>query len=172
MISTTLTLRPFTRDDVPAAALIEAEVYAQPWSERVFLDELDQPSRAYLAAEVDGDLMGYGGVMLVGDAPPFEAHITTVVVAPGRRGGRIGTRLMLGLVEQALAGEAGSLTLEVRASNAAAQSLYRRFGMAPVGVRKNYYRDEDALIMWVHDLGGAEFSERLASVREGIAGEP
>jgi hypothetical protein len=30
--------------------------------------------------------------------------------------------------------------------------------MAPVGVRKQYYRDEDALIMWVHDIDGAEYA--------------
>ncbi len=37
--------------------------------------------------------------------------------------------------------------------------------MAPVGVRKQYYRDEDALIMWAHDVDGAEFAELLDSIR-------
>ena len=40
--------------------------------------------------------------------------------------------------------------------------------MAPVGVRKQYYRDEDALIMWVHDIDGAEYGERLAAIRETV----
>ena len=57
------------------------------------------------------------------------------------------------LAEEALRRGAMALTLEVRFSNKAAQELYRRFGFAPVGVRKGYYQqpDEDALIMWVHD---------------------
>jgi len=46
-------------------------------------------------------------------------------------------------------------TLEVRASNTAAQTLYRRFQFEVVGSRPRYYRDnnEDALIMTVNGLG-------------------
>lgn len=154
-------IRPMTIEDVSGAAHLEEVVYSQPWTETMFRDELSQPYRTYLAAEVDGVLAGYGGVMVVGD----EAHITTVVVEPEQRGHRLGTRLMLGLVDAALAAEARSLTLEVRVSNDAAQALYRRFGMAPVGVRKQYYRDEDALIMWVHDIDGDDYRSRLADIR-------
>jgi hypothetical protein len=41
--------------------------------------------------------------------------------------------------------------------------------MAPVGVRKKYYVDEDALIMWVHDIATDEFADRLAGIRAGLA---
>lgn len=157
-------IRPMALSDLAAAALLEAQVYSQPWSEGMFRDEVSQPHRTYLAAEVDGALAGYGGLMVVGE----EAHITTVVVDPVRRGHRLGTRLMLGLVDAALGAGAKSLTLEVRVSNEAAQALYRRFGMAPVGVRKQYYRDEDALIMWVHDIDGDEYRERLAGIRSSM----
>ena len=42
-----------------------------------------------------------------------------------------------------------SLTLEVRASNASARSLYEKLGFEQIGCRKNYYRNpkEDALIL-------------------------
>ena len=53
--------------------------------------------------------------------------------------------------------------------NQAAQALYRRFGMAPVGVRKKYYVDEDALIMWAHEIKSQEFTDRLADIRDGSA---
>ena len=41
------------------------------------------------------------------------------------------------------------VTLEVRRSNAAAVRLYRRFGFRAVGVRPNYYAEdqEDAIVM-------------------------
>ena len=162
MVTSTVGLRPMTADDIDAALGLEERVYAQAWSRQVFTDELDQPTRRYLVADVAGSLAGYGGVMLVGD----EAHITTVVVDPLHRQSRIGTRLMLALVDKALGAGAKALTLEVRVSNEAAQALYRRFGMAPVGVRKQYYRDEDALIMWVHDIDGGDFLTRLAEIRE------
>jgi ribosomal-protein-alanine N-acetyltransferase len=99
--------------------------------------------------------------MEVGD----EAHITTVVVDPQHRGGRVGTRLMLQLVGAAVERGARSLTLEVRVSNAAAQALYRRFGMAPVGLRKRYYSDEDALVMWAHEIDSPEYAARLEEIR-------
>lgn len=162
MVTSTVGLRSMTADDIDAALGLEERVYAQAWSRQVFTDELDQPTRRYLVADVAGSLAGYGGVMLVGD----EAHITTVVVDPLHRQSRIGTRLMLALVDKALGAGAKALTLEVRVSNEAAQALYRRFGMAPVGVRKQYYRDEDALIMWVHDIDGGDFLTRLAEIRE------
>lgn len=161
-----VTLRGMTAGDIPAAAAIEAAVYRQPWSPQVFMDELAQPSRTYLVAEAGGEVVGYGGLMEVGD----EAHITTIVTDPSRRGERIGTRIMLGLVDAALVSTPKSLTLEVRSSNLAAQALYRRFGMAPVGVRKQYYLDEDAVIMWAHDIDGPEYAARLAGIRASLEG--
>lgn len=155
---------PLTEDDVDTALDLEARTYATPWSERVFRDELAAEGRLYVKAEDGDDLVGYGGLMVVGD----EAHITTVVVAGEYRGGKVGTRLVLQLVEEAVRRGCRSLTLEVRASNEAAQALYRRFGMAPVGVRKRYYVDEDALVMWVHDIDSAEYAERLDAIREGL----
>ena len=158
-------LRPMRVADIDAAHALEQTVYRQAWSRQVFEDELAHASRRYVVVEADGVLAGYGGVMLVGD----EAHITTVVIDPSYRQARLGTRLMLALITHALEEGATALTLEVRVSNQAAQALYRRFGMAPVGVRKQYYRDEDALIMWVHDIDGAEYRERLDAIRETLS---
>src|SRR4029078_12904752 len=97
--------------------------------------------------------VGYAGVMI-----SFEdAHVTTIAVDPAwhRRG--IATRLMGALASESLVRGAHNLTLEVRMSNKGAQEMYRRFGFAPVGVRKNYYENvEDALVMCEHDLRAAE----------------
>ena len=50
--------------------------------------------------------------------------------------------------------------------NDPAQGLYRRFGFAPVGVRKNYYAEtgEDAIIMWVRDIDTPAYAERLDAI--------
>ncbi len=55
------------------------------------------------------------------------------------------------------------LSLEVAASNEPAQTLYRRFGFAPVGIRKNYYpiTGEDALVMWAYDIDTPDYAQRL-----------
>lgn len=161
-----ITLMPMTADDLQAAVDLETRTYSTPWSTQVFADELAADGRVYLKAmDADGRLVGYAGMMLVGE----EAHITTVVVDESHRGGRVGTRLMLELVAKAVVAGAHSLTLEVRVSNDSAQALYRRFGMAPVGVRKRYYVDEDALIMWVHDIDSDAYQARLEEIRRELA---
>lgn len=165
MSAPTVVLRPMLSDDIEWAHALEQRVYPQAWSSQIFADELGQANRRYVVAEIDGNFVGYGGVMIVGD----EAHITTVVVDPEYRQARVGTRVMLTLIDHALEAGADALTLEVRVSNEAAQALYRRFGMAPVGVRKQYYRDEDALIMWVHDIDGDAYADRLATIKATVA---
>jgi len=155
-------IRPMTDGDIGSVIRLEEEIYSTPWPRQVFADELSQSGRRYLVVEGDGAIIGYGGLMVVMD----EAHVTTLAVQPSRREARLGTRLMLALVDEALAADCRQLTLEVRLSNHPAQSLYRRFGMAPVGVRKNYYRDEDALIMWAHDIDSDAYADRLQKIRE------
>jgi ribosomal-protein-alanine N-acetyltransferase len=159
-----VTIRPMRSDDIESCLLIEQATYPTPWTEGIFRDELHGAGRAYLVAETAVGIVGYGGLLLV--IP--EAHVTTVTVAPDHREGRVGTRLMLNLADIAVESGATSLTLEVRVSNLQAQALYQRFGMAPVGVRKQYYRDEDALIMWVHDVHGEEYKNRLDEIRKGL----
>jgi ribosomal-protein-alanine N-acetyltransferase len=41
--------------------------------------------------------------------------------------------------------------------------LYRRFGFAPVGVRRAYYQqpEEDAIVMWAHDVDTDDYAALL-----------
>jgi ribosomal-protein-alanine N-acetyltransferase len=126
-------------------------------------------SRAYYIARVGRELVGYAGLMMTLD----EGHVTTIAVDPRRHRSKIGSRLLLVLAREALARGATALTLEVRMSNLAAQDMYRRFGFGPVGVRKNYYQEvnEDAVVMWAHDVDTSEYAELLASIERSIPGE-
>ena len=120
-------------------------------------------SREELEATVwRGRVVGYGGIMRIDE----DAHIMTIAVDPSRRRQGIGRRMMLALVETALEHGAEHLTLEVRATNAAAQRLYEEFGFGVVGRRPRYYRDEDAIIMWVVDANGPDYRRRLDAIRE------
>ena len=86
-------------------------------------------------------MVGYFGLMFVDD----EAHLTTVAVTPEHQHRGLGTALLAAAAGIARDHGARHLTLEV-AGNERAQALYRRFGFAPVGVRKGYYQltGEDA----------------------------
>lgn len=166
MGAVTVTFRPMETADIALLAVLEAEIYETPWSEGVFRDELARANRVYLVAENgNGELIAYGGMLLVDE----DAHITTLAVVPEVRGNGLGTRMMLELADAAVEAGAAHLTLEVRLSNAPAQRLYRRFGFAPVGLRKNYYRDEDALVMWAIDIDTEEYRDRLRRISEGLA---
>jgi ribosomal-protein-alanine N-acetyltransferase len=147
--------------DIPTVLDIERRTYPQPWSEGVFRDELSQANRVYLVAEAEGGMIGFAGLLLVED----DAHVTTLAVEATARQRGIGTRLMLELIAAGLERGARNLTLEVRATNDGAQRLYSRFGMAAVGVRKHYYRDDDAVIMWATDIDQPDYSERLDEIR-------
>lgn len=161
----TADIREMTRADIPSVAEMEAEIYDQPWSPRVFFDELATENREYLVVTNGGSrIIGYGGLLVVDE----DAHITTLAVAPEARGQRLGKRLMLALVDRALGVGARHLTLEVRLSNSSAQGLYELFGFDPVGRRKNYYKDEDALVMWATDIDASGYKDRLASIRSAI----
>ena len=151
-----ISVRAFEDADVSAVLALEEANQPQPWSEGIFNDELSAENRTYLVAE-DDSVIGFGGVMLMGD----EAHITNLLVAPEQRGQGVGRRLMVGLVQSAISEGARHLTLEVRSENETARSLYSGLGLAPVGVRPGYYDDDDALIMWAHDIDSAEYAERL-----------
>jgi len=157
--------RPMTGDDLPTVLTLEASVYPEPWSEAVFREEIARHDRVYLVAEEGGAVVGYAGLLLV----EHDAHVTTVAVDPRARGRRLGTRLMLALADAALAAGAAHLTLEVRVSNTAARRLYERFGFESVGRRKDYYRTEDALVMWATDIDTPEYRERLDEIRRELA---
>ncbi len=142
---------------------IEEEAFPRPWSATLFLSELAlRTSRSYHVARIGPNVVGYCGVMF-GDG---EAHITTIAVDPRWQKHGIGTRLMLNAVQVARRAGMRHMTLEVRVSNEEAQSLYRRFEFQPVGVRPNYYSEvnEDALVMWVHDIDSEEYGSRIASI--------
>lgn len=158
-------IRPMLPSDLPGVHRLECATFPQPWSEGVFRDELAQTGRSYVVAvDETGEVAGYAGLLQVAD----EAHVTTIAVTTEARGRKLGTRLMLRLIDDALSGGAKHLTLEVRTSNRGAQELYRRFGMAPVGMRKSYYGDEDALIMWVHGIDQPQFGARLEEIRSSL----
>lgn len=143
----TAEIRAFLAGDVAAAAGMERTHQPSPWSEKMFRDELSAERRCYLAAVTD-HLVGYGGVMAIGE----EAHVNNLFVTPDQRRLGVGGRLLSSLMVSAVELGATRATLEVRMSNAPAIALYSGVGFAPVGVRPGYYGDDDALIMWAYDI--------------------
>jgi ribosomal-protein-alanine N-acetyltransferase len=161
-------IAPMRRRHLRSVLRIEGQVCPRPWTLGVFLSELQVgPGRRYLVARTPASVVGYGGLMVaVG-----EGHVTTLAVDPAWQRRAVGTRLLHALASWGRAQGCSGLTLEVRMSNVAAQSLYRRFGFVPAGVRRGYYAEtkEDALIMWAHDVDQPAYAERLDAIAERLA---
>lgn len=144
---------------------IEGRVYPRPWSMSLFMSELSQrATRSYIVARCDGEVVGYSGMMFNLD----EAHVTNIAVDPDLHSRKIGSRLLLTQITEAIARGSVTISLEVRTKNKIAQTMYEKFGFHATGVRKGYYIEtrEDALIMEVPDITSTEYRLRLAAIRE------
>jgi len=162
-----LRIRPMTIPDLSAVQLIERASFTTPWPPHAYRQELETNRLAqYLVAQLGDEVVAYAGVWLMVD----EAHVTTFAVHPRFRRRRIGERLLLALLDLALARHAREATLEVRLSNLAARRLYEKYGFRPVGIRPRYYSDnqEDALIMTTEPLASPEMRDRVARLKAAI----
>ncbi len=123
---------------------IETECFPHPWSRRAFLWELDSKIALPVVAIMNHEVVGYLVVWVVGD----EMHLGNIAVGKRYRGRGIGRGLMKWLIEEAARRKMARVTLEVRASNADAISLYKRYGFTEIAVREGYYPEgEDAYLM-------------------------
>ncbi len=144
MIELSPEIRRLVFADLPNVVAIERRAFPTPWSLAMFVLELSKPEGICLAAQSDGQLVGYT------ICSRFDQvwHIMNVAVDPELRRRRLATALIEEILERV--GPEAQITLEVRPSNSEAIALYERFGFLAAGTRSRYYQDngEDALIMW------------------------
>ena len=125
-------------------AALESVVFARPWSEQAL--GLLCGENAFGFACVTGDTVtAYGGMLTVLD----EGQITNIATHPDHRRQGLAGSVLSALLDEARARGVAFVTLEVRASNAAAIALYEKFGFQTVGKRSRFYTNptEDALLM-------------------------
>ncbi|MBO0839970.1 MAG: ribosomal protein S18-alanine N-acetyltransferase [Sciscionella sp.] len=139
-----LRLNPLRHKDLRRCAELERELFGadDPWSERVFADELAY-GNYYLGAYLHHDLVGYAGLGITGKPPHHQADVHTIAVAPTHQGGGVGTALLRALLARADA-ERAPVYLEVRTDNDRAIALYTAHGFRTIGTRKAYYQPSGA----------------------------
>jgi len=129
---------------------------------RFLSNELPPPSKQYV--------IGFTGFWVMAD----EAHIANIAVRQAYRREGIGELLLISLIDLATELKARIVTLEVRASNTVAQSLYAKYGFTQVGMRRGYYIDrgfnidnrEDAVLMSTQDITSAAFQAHLQQLKQ------
>src|ERR1051326_5016642 len=97
------------------------------------------PARSAQLEEELRSIVGYAGIWIMTD----EAHVTTIASHPAVRGQGVGEFLLVALIQRGMEIGARWMTLEVRASNMIAQSLYHKYTFKEMGVRRRYYRLEE-----------------------------
>jgi ribosomal-protein-alanine N-acetyltransferase len=150
-----VSIRRMTLEDVPTVQVIDSLSFSLPWPERSFRFELtENPVSRCWVAEFDGCIAAMLVLWLIID----EAHIATIATHPDFRRQGIGEQLMLAALESARGEGAAHAFLEVRAGNAGAIALYKKYGFVVAGVRPRYYKDnnEDAILMDLENLNCME----------------
>lgn len=109
-------------------------------------------------------VLGLAGVWMMAD----EAHLTTIGVREAYRRRGIGELLLTAAIGLATLHSAEVLTLEVRASNHTAITLYEKYGFSRLGIRRGYYQEdgEDAVIMSTDKLTSPSFQRRLQQLKQ------
>ena len=131
------TVVPFAESHIPEAAEIEALCFSDPWSANAlrFLLPSDSVAAFTCIDEATGRVCAYCGMSYVLD----EGEIVNVAVHPDYRRRGYARAVLGALFRFADAHGIRHLVLEVRASNVAAQALYRSLGFTEVGIMPAYY---------------------------------
>lgn len=117
----------------------------QPWSRQALEDFLSYEYNGALCALVDGEFAGYITYTVVCD----EFQIANIATLPEFRRKKVASTILERIKDMAKDEKSEVITLEVRATNKPAISLYEKHGFFVCGTRKGYYKHptDDALLM-------------------------
>ena len=190
------TLRPMEYGDVSQVAEIDREAFPGEWafrSQSSYKQDLHNSSIHYVVACVKSDerqtagesaprlpwfrrlfrherglnraenIIGFTGFWMM----LREAHIVAIGVREGYRRLGVGEALLIATIDLAETLDANVVTLEVRASNTAAQALYGKYGFKVMGRRVRYYSSngEDAIIMSTDDITCMPFQASFSRLK-------
>lgn len=123
---------------------VENECFTDPWSAKMFKEEIEGRFSHYYVVEENGIAVGYMGMWSLSG----EGHITNIAISTVHRKKGYAKALLNHFIDIANSEDLEFMTLEVRESNTPAVSLYESFGFIKVGERKNYYENsENALLL-------------------------
>ena len=154
-------IRVMTESDISRVAQMEAQIFTDPWSEKVYRETFELEGVCYLVAINNDDetsetplIIGAAGIRNIAGT----GEITNVMITPEFRGRGIAKRMLTELLERGRELGATEFTLEVRVSNDEAVKLYEKLGFVREGIRPGFYRNppEDAAIYWLREQNGTE----------------
>ena len=139
-------IRKMCGADLRRVTELEKLLFSNPWPRSAFEYELSgNPFSTLYVLEEDGQIIGYVDLWILYD----RAEIATIGVCKEYRRRGYAQQMMDRIIADAQEAGCENLSLEVRVSNDAAVSFYKKNGFITVNTRKNYYEDngEDAWLM-------------------------
>ena len=142
-------IRLMKEEDLDRVSAIEKASYPDPWSRDGFLEEIKADHAMALVMEDTTGVVGYAISVLTGE----EADLVKITIDEKERRKGYGRKLLDETLSELANRGISATTLEVRASNAPAISLYEKKGFVSEGIRPKFYANpvEDAVIYWYRD---------------------
>ena len=113
------------------------------WSYNILKSELESPNSKYIIAKIENEIVGFAGVKIVFE----EANLMNIVTKKIYRKNGIGKYLLENLIAFCKKLSVNTILLEVNENNFAALHLYENFGFKILSVRKNYYKNQSAIVV-------------------------
>jgi ribosomal-protein-alanine N-acetyltransferase len=142
-------IRPFSLSDLNAILKIERESFPKSPYDRMTFIELHafcpKTFLVYTGTSADQREQVQGYIIFIP-----EGRIISIAVLSSQRRKGIGKELLRKAMEIP---DLKRLQVEVRKSNLGAQAFYSHMGFERIGISKNYYGNEDALILqWIPSI--------------------
>ena len=138
-----LKIYKMTLSELEELSSILASDFDDFWSYSILKDEINSENSYYIVAKLENEIVGFAGIKVLLD----EADIMNIVTKKSYRNKGIGSILLQNLIDLSYNLNLKQITLEVNESNLSAISLYKKFDFKKIGLRKNYYNNQNAIIM-------------------------
>lgn len=122
---------------------LETECFGGSWTREMLCSELENPLTVLVCECIDERIAAFAFGRVVVD----EAELFQIGTLPEYRGRGLAKSLLERLHGEMRNRGAAVCFLEVRSRNNAAIALYEKSGYERIFVRKNYYPDDDAIVM-------------------------
>ena len=130
-------------DDIESIYEIEQVSFKNPWSMAGFYNEFDVPFSDIIIAERGKEIIGFAILWLIRD----ELHLHKIAVIGKYRRHGVGMSFINYYIKKYKKAGAKVIFLEVREKNTGARAFYKDLGFQETGIRKDYYPDDNAVLI-------------------------
>ncbi len=144
-------IRPFHINDLNGVLNIERQCFSNPWLPNMFEALFQMNPEGFYVALLDDKIVGYS-VVLIEQSSMYRprkrtAHLLNLAVHPQFRNRGVGKGLIDYIMSAAKTDDVKEIYLEVRTSNGDALAFYTKLGFKRAGFIREFYGDEDAVVM-------------------------